>query len=147
MPVLLDGNNAMHRLSGPERSRERFREEMLQVARSQKIKLEVIFDGPSPEGTPETERLGAVTIRYSGSITADDLIVSRLPSGRAARSWTVVTDDHGLRQRVRAAGARVEPVSRWLARKETTPSGHEKPEGLSPQEIEEWERFFSRRDE
>lgn len=120
---------------------------MLRVARGQKIKLEVIFDGPAPEGTPETERLGAVTIRYSGSITADDLIVSRLPTGRAARSWIVVTDDRGLRQRVRATGARVEPVSRWLARKETAPSGTEKPESLSPQEIEEWERFFSRRDE
>ena len=147
MPVLLDGNNAMHRLPGSERSRDRFREEMLRVAHSQKIKLEVIFDGPPPEGTPETERLGAVTIRYSGSVTADDLIVSRLPTGRAARSWIVVTDDQGLRQRVRAAGARVEPVSRWLARKGTTPSGNEKPENLSPQEIEEWERYFLQRDE
>ncbi len=120
---------------------------MLRIARGQKIKLIVVFDGPPPDGAPETERLGPVTVRYSGSVQADDLIVSRLPTGRAARSWTVVTDDHGLRQRVRTAGARVEPVSRWLSRKGTAPSGREKPETLSPEEIEDWERFFSQRDQ
>ncbi len=146
MPVLVDGNNVLHRLPPGERSREGLRRRMLQLARGQRMRLEVVFDGAPPEGTPAVELLGPVTIRYSGHGTADDLIIHRLPSGPSARNWTIVTDDRELARRAAAAGARTLPVSTWLARLEdpSQPAG-EKPEELSPGELEEWIRLFSRR--
>ncbi len=146
MPVLIDGNNVMHRLPAGERTREGLRRRVLGLAHRQRIRLEVIFDGPPPDGTPPVEPLGAVTIRYSGTRTADDLIVARIPRGASARDWTVVTDDRELVRRVTAAGARTLRALEWLRRTAPPPGEHEaKPDTPSPGEIQEWLDIFSNR--
>lgn len=145
MPVLVDGNNVLHRLAAGERSRHGLRRRILQAVRGQRMRVEVIFDGPPPEGVPGVERLGAVSVRYAGKRSADDLIIERLPSGASAADWTVVTDDRELARRAAAAGARTLGAAAWLARSETAiePDG-EKPGEPSPDEIEEWLDLFSR---
>ncbi len=143
MPVLVDGNNAMHRLPGGSRTRDALRRRVLGLPKRSRMTIEVVFDGPPPPGVPAVERLGAVTVRYSGGQTADDLIVARIPGGGAARQWTVVTDDRALASRVRSTGARVEPVASFLGRTAPGPEA-EKPTDpeLTGEELEEWLKVF-----
>ena len=79
----------------------------LDLARHEKVRVTVVFDGPPPSGSPQTQSLGPVAIRYAGSRSADDVIVTFLPAGAAARDWVVVTDDRELGARVRRRGGRV----------------------------------------
>ena len=145
MPLLVDGNNVLHGLPTGYRSRETVRRLVLDLARRERLTVELVFDGPPPPGRPEREPLGRVTVRYSGGASADDVIVRRLPPGRAARQWTVVTDDGGLAARARAAGASVRP-SRWLAARLELRAATGPDDGpLTPEEVAAWERWFRER--
>ena len=142
MPVIVDGNNLLHSLPRPHRSRADVRKRALDLVRHEALKVVVVFDGPPPEGMPPTEHLGRVTIRYSAAAAADDVIIGMLPGGKAASQWVVVTDDRGLQARVRSKGAEVRTLAQWRGRRpERRPSSHES--RLSSHEIAEWEEYFS----
>jgi hypothetical protein len=145
MPVLVDGSNLLHAL-GPEHSRRAdVRRLVLERVRRERMRVVVVFDGPPPAGAPARESLGRVTIRYAAPASADDVIVSLLPSGAEARGWTVVTDDRGLAGRVRQRGAAVRSLAEWRRGLET-PREPPSREGLTPSEVAEWEAYFSRRE-
>jgi len=147
VPLLVDGNNLAFLLAG-RADRAAVRQSVLDFARHRRVTIVVVFDGAPPEGSPDREILGRVTILYSGLRSADDVIVRRIPRGGAARSFTVVTDDHGLAARARETGARVIRSSDWLLRLRSRqePVGKQRPEApLSPSDIAEWEAFFSRK--
>jgi predicted RNA-binding protein with PIN domain len=142
MPVLLDGNNLLHRLPGKPASRADLRRLVLEACRHQRMRITVVFDGPPPEGAPPREELGAVSVVYAGSETADDVIIRSLPLGRAARDWVVVTDDRELRARARQRGARVKSVAEWSRMKPAPPPRPRAEAKLSSREIGEWEQYF-----
>ena len=98
MPWLLDGNNLAR---GGDR--ETVRRAALSLARSERLSIIVIFDGPPPGGTGNPERLGSVEVRYVPH--ADTAILHVLAGG--GRGWRVVTDDRQLAGRSRGAGAEV----------------------------------------
>jgi hypothetical protein len=52
MPLLLDGNNLLHRIPGPPRSRAEVRRLVLEVTRHERLAVVVVFDGPPPAGSP-----------------------------------------------------------------------------------------------
>ncbi len=139
MPVLLDGNNLLHRLPQDRRSRKDVRRAALDLVRREGVRVTVVFDGPPPAGTPEREALGSVTVVYAGSSSADEVILRRV-SGARRGQLTVVTDDRELARRARQAGARVQPVASWLD-KLTVPD-REKPAALSPTDLADWEDYF-----
>jgi predicted RNA-binding protein with PIN domain len=143
MPILIDGNNLLHRLSG-ERSRWAVREALLERVRGESQRVTVVFDGPPPDGAPPEESLGAVTVVYAGSREADDVIVRRIPRGPQARQWVVVTDDQQLRQRARDEGAAVRSLAEWQRRPVRTPPVRAREAPLSSHEVSEWETFFDR---
>ena len=64
--------------------------------------------------------LGGVEIVWSGTRTADEIITKRLAamaaSGKATKSWTVITNDQGLARRCRDLGAKVEAASIFARR-------------------------------
>jgi hypothetical protein len=107
VPWLLDGNN----LAGG-RDRDAVRRAALAVARREQVRILIFFDGAPPPGTGDTERLGAVEIRYVGH--ADDAIVGFLRS--SGRGWRVATDDRALGVALRATGAEVVPASTFWAK-------------------------------
>lgn len=147
MPIVIDGNNLLHRLPADQRSRDSVRQRVLDQARREKISLTVVFDGPPPEGSPSTEHLGSVTILYSGHSSADDIIIGRLPSGASARSWSVVTDDRGLAARVREQGASVRTLATWMGRRGAKrPPGRPRPEPRT-KDLDQWESFFKEKDD
>ena len=143
MPVLIDGNNLMHTLPSPKRSREAVRQMALDLVRHERTRITLVFDGPPPAGAPKEERLGTLTVIYSGAASADDTIIRRLPRGTAARNWTVITDDRGLTNRARSAGARTSSLAAWRGKLLAVAGRNDKPDRpLSSDEIKEWENFF-----
>jgi len=147
VPLLLDGNNLMHRLPAGSRDRRSVRNRALDLVRRQQVTITVVFDGPPPPGFPERERLGRVTILYSGKRSADDVIVDLLPPGSRAADWTVITDDRELTRRVKERGARTRALGSWIAARRgpdraSGTSPHEP--RMSPNELAEWEAFFAR---
>jgi hypothetical protein len=102
VPWLLDGNNLAH--GG---SRERVRRAALAVARRERVRIVVFFDGAPPAGAAGSESLGAVEVRYA--VHADTAIVAFLrPQGRG---WRVATDDRELARLARDAGAETVPAA------------------------------------
>lgn len=142
MPVIVDGNNLLHSLPRPHRSRADVRKRTLELVRHEALKVVVVFDGPPPDGRPSTEHLGRVTVRYSAAAAADDVIIDMVPEGRAASQWVVVTDDRGLQARARSKGAEVRTLAQWRGRRsDHRRSRHES--RLSSHEIAQWEEYFS----
>lgn len=146
MPILVDGSNLLHRLVGG-RSRASVRKLVLDATRHERISVVVVFDGPPPVGLADHESLGQVTVVYSGPVSADDLIISRIPGGRAASQWTVVTDDRGLADRARQQGASTRTLKEWTARPRRTSTRPRTEPKLSSRELSEWEDFFGLRGE
>ena len=145
MPILVDGNNLLHRLPLGERSRAAVRRLVLERTRGQRQRITVVFDGPPPPEAPAVEPLGPVTIRYAGSRAADDVIIAALPEGPPARQWVVVTDDRELGRRARELGAEVRSLESWRAAAVRPPAvARALPErSLSKDELAEWESVFS----
>lgn len=98
MPWVLDGNNL-----AAGRSRDEVRRAALDLARRERVRIVLFFDGAPPAGSPPVERLGAVEVRYAAD--ADAAITAFL--GKSGRGWRLATDDRGLAMRARALGADV----------------------------------------
>jgi len=142
MPLIIDGNNLLHRLPREARSRGEVRRQVLETVRRQNLMVTLVFDGPPPTGSPEIEHLGRVTVRYSGGAVADEVILGLLPAGRAV-DWVVVTDDRQLRERARQKGARVRSLAEWSGRKQAPKRRSRHEPKLSSNEISDWEGYFS----
>jgi len=84
------------------------------------VLIELVFDGPVERGMGRARVATGVTVRYSGRQTADETIVGRVRAEAAAggplasAAILVISDDRGLRDLVRALGARTAGSS-WLA--------------------------------
>lgn len=148
MPILLDGNNLLHRMPKSQRRRSAVRKQVLETTRHETMSVTVVFDGPPPDGAPARENLGRVTVVYAGSRSADDVIVNMLPDGPAAKQYTVITDDRGLADRVRDRRAKVRPLAEWQGRrKQKAPRRSTFESKLSSHDVQDWEDFFSGRRE
>jgi uncharacterized protein YaiI (UPF0178 family) len=143
VPIVIDGNNLLHRLKSAERRRRTVRNQVLEAVRREAMDVRVVFDGPPPAGVPPIEHLGRVQVIYSGARSADDVIVELIPPGRPAAQWIVVTDDRGLAGRVRQLGAGVRPLSAWRGRRPRAHHRRRAEPRLSSREVAEWEEYFA----
>lgn len=143
MPLVIDGNNLLHTFALNQRSRDDVRRRVLETVRHESLQVTVVFDGPPDGGSPPIEHLGRVTIHYSGTSTADDVILRLLPKGGGAADWTVVTDDHDLRSRVRQARGHVRSLAEWRRRRLPSPRRPAHEPKMSSHEVADWEKFFA----
>lgn len=134
MPWIIDGNNVAH--GG---ARAAVRDAALRLARSERLRIVVVFDGAPPPGTPQVERLGAVEVRYAR--VADSAILAAL--GPGGRGWRVVSDDRELGRQARELGAEVLSSAEFLARVRKAPPRTSSP--APPVEVEEETAFFADR--
>lgn len=150
MPYLIDGHNLIPKLGLRLDSLD---DEMALVARLQEFsrlrraQVEVYFDG-APPGHAGTRKLGTITAHFVrlGSI-ADAAIEARLARlGKQAKNWTVVSSDGRVSNAARAvhAGAMSsEEFALEMSKAKAQGAVITKSEAaLSPDEVEEWLRFF-----
>ena len=134
MPWVIDGSNVLGRigadLRGDDPKRQLVRL-LASFARSKRTRVVCFFDGPEPDSF--AKNLGNVSVVFSGSIPADDLIVKRVSSGRG---WSVVTSDRGCAARVQGRHVAVVPAEQ-LARELETLQRDE------PADAEDWQAWFS----
>lgn len=98
MPWLIDGSNVLGVMRADRHSDDAKRgliRLLAGFARAKRTKVTCVFDGPEPHSF--ARHLGAVIAVFSGSRSADELIVERAAQGRG---WSVVTSDRGLAARV-----------------------------------------------
>jgi predicted RNA-binding protein with PIN domain len=134
MPWLIDGSNVLGAMrqdrtaDEPKRSLVR---SLASFARAKKTRVTCVFDGPEPASF--ARHLGSVTVAFSGSRSADEVIVERAASGRG---WTVVTSDRGLGARVQRRDVKVVAVAPFIRELESA----------APSDVtteEDWTAFFS----
>ena len=133
MPWVLDGNNLAR---GGDR--ERVRRAALALARRERVRILVLFDGAPPTGAAAVERLGAVEVRYVSD--ADAAIVAAIGGG--ARAWRLATDDRALAARARASGAAVVGSATFWRWVEKDAPGGTKPSS-GPADTEQEAAYFT----
>jgi predicted RNA-binding protein with PIN domain len=131
--------------------------DLTRLARTKKLRLNVVFDGAPDPQFPDGSLYRGVRIFYSrpGS-DADARIVEMVEAERNKKSLVVVTSDRKLTSRVRACGARVMrsgEFRRMLDESVETPADQEiytpetKPNitpnvDVKDDEMNEWLRYF-----
>ena len=153
MPYIIDGHNLIPKIPGLSLEAIDDEEQLIallqEYCRVRRRQVEVYFDN-APPGQPRARNFGLVTARFvRAGRTADQAIGARLGRlGRSARNWTVVSSDHGVQSKVRAAQARVMTAEEFAdellaALEQVEPGPAAKEEGeLSAEELEEWLRLF-----
>jgi len=153
MPYLIDGHNLIPKLG---LHLDSFDDELDLLVRLQEFcrlrraQVEVYFDG-APPGQASTRKAGVVTAHFirQGS-SADAAIEARLLQlKKAAKNWTVVSSDGRLQRAAGAARAgamSAEEFAQEMVKAQTVYKTKSKSESvLSPDEVEEWLKFFERR--
>ena len=134
MPWLIDGSNVLGAMR-VDRNGEEGKRGLVRLlagfARAKKTRVTCVFDGPEPPSF--AKHLGAVSVAFSGSRSADDLIVERAASGRG---WSVVTSDRGLAARVQRRQVEIVAPAAFIREMEASASGEESAGG-------DWDTYFS----
>lgn len=158
MDYLIDGHNLIPRI--PDLSLEAIDDEKDLIFLLQefcrvrpKNKIHVYFD-KAPPGMPPARSYGPVTAYFVRSNrTADEAIVAKLHKlGKEARNWIVVSSDRQIQAAAKSRGAVVmasETFSNELINTIRT-QPHKKKEQddeMSPEEVDEWLKFFRKKGE
>jgi predicted RNA-binding protein with PIN domain len=153
MPYLIDGHNLIPKLG---MRLDSFDDELELLTRLQEFcrlrraQVEVYFDG-APPGSDSTRKAGLVTAHFiRKDSSADAAIEARLIRlKKTARNWTVVSSDGRIQRAAGAARAGVMPAeefAREMVKAGTINKLKSKTESvLSPEEVEEWLKFFEKR--
>ncbi|HNX50024.1 MAG TPA: NYN domain-containing protein [Thermoanaerobaculaceae bacterium] len=107
MPWILDGNNLAR-----GQGRELVRSAALALARHERVRIVLFFDGAPPPGSLQVERLGSIEVRYVAN--ADSAILAAVSGG--GRGWKLATDDRSLALRARDSGTEVVSSSAFWAK-------------------------------
>lgn len=163
MPVLIDGNNLLYAAREIPGLGKTDRHELCRIvgrwaARAQE-EVGVVFDGTAPP-LPVIERMRAcgVEVTFSGGRTADDVIVAMIEAAPSAARCTVVSSDHAIKHAARYDRAMPISSQEFMRRvlqdddggpsrpggagDAPSPDVPEKPDGLSPEETDEWLKEF-----
>ena len=123
MPWLVDGSNVLGAMRTDRHSDDAKRgliRLLAGFARAKRTRVTCVFDGPEPPSFARS--LGAVSVAFSGSRSADELIVERAAQGRG---WNVVTSDRGLAARVQRRQVTVVAPAAFIREVEAAASGEE----------------------
>jgi predicted RNA-binding protein with PIN domain len=123
--------------------------DLARLARTKKLRLNVVFDGAPDPQFPDGSSYRGVRIYYSrlGS-DADTRIIEMAEGERNKKSLVVVTSDGKLASRVRACGARVMRSGEFRKMLDETVGNSPDPEAGAPElkdkdnEMDEWLRYF-----
>jgi uncharacterized protein YaiI (UPF0178 family) len=135
MSWVIDGNNLLGRAGAPRDASDSKRQlvrVLANFARLRRTKVTCYFDGSEPEHFGR--HLGGVTVTFSGSRSADELIANKVATGSG---WKVVTADRALANRIQRRQVEVVDPRGFIAELESLPQREESVAG------EEWMAWFS----
>jgi predicted RNA-binding protein with PIN domain len=136
MSWLIDGSNVLGRLRLPREDDAAKRElvrQMARFARAKRVKVACYFDGHEPASF--AKHLGGVSVIFSGTRPADDLIVQRAASGSG---WKIVTADNALAARVRGRNVTIVAPGELAQELQRLPA-----EEGGEASVEDWAAWFS----
>jgi predicted RNA-binding protein with PIN domain len=150
MPYLVDGNNLAHAMglaSGGLADREACARTVASFCRTRGARAILVFDGGASESGSNPKSSGPVSVRYSGSRPADEVILRLVADSKTPRDFIVVTSDKSLGDKARHRGASVQRAHEFSRRLEPR-QGSQPQEGLkasrgeTPEEIDAWLAVF-----
>ena len=140
MPYLLDGDNLVgteRRRRGTPEDREALVSEASERLRRTGAKVGLFFDGAGRAAS-----LGNLSVRYAGSVSADDAILREIARGRRPAETTVVTADRDLARRARDLGAAtLSPPDFW--KRFGTGPARGRPGDEGPVNVDDWLEWFA----
>lgn len=156
MPYLIDGNNLLHAawdIEDPDRpiGRSGLCRELGGWAERKRENVLVVFDGPAPpRGLAEQIADPRIEVRYSGRVSADEVLIEILDTHSAARRLIVVSTDRRIAAAARRRRARsvrsdefwIQLVRDLAARPPRAREPREKAQGLDPEGRRHWLREF-----
>ncbi|MBV8519762.1 MAG: NYN domain-containing protein [Acidobacteria bacterium] len=131
MPWLIDGSNVLGGERYADDAKRRLVRLLASFARAKRTRVTCVFDGPEPPSF--ARHLGAVSVVFGGTRSADDVIAERAANGRG---WSVVTSDRGLAARVQRRQVTVVAPRAFLRDIELTATTEDAGE-------EDWLAYFS----
>jgi predicted RNA-binding protein with PIN domain len=149
MPFVFDGHNLIGKTSGLRLDDPDDEQKLVMLLRGYlarvKKKGTVVFDRGTFAERPSLSNRN-LTVRFARPPrTADDVIVDLVRQERNPRGLTVVTSDQRVRDLARQAGASVQDAAAFVKEMLAAPARPaEKERGLTPAEVEQWEREFKR---
>lgn len=122
--LLVDGNNLLHAVSDrPEAAPQATLIGRLRAVIPASVRIEIVFDGPPDQGLHGTRLAHGLTVRHSGRLTADAMLLRLVtdatggdPDPRGTPAILVVTDDGRLAHDLRTRGAGTIGTS-WVVRR------------------------------
>lgn len=119
MYYILDGYNIIYALGldslGLEASRRALLIRLIDFIGSQPLRISVVFDAHSAPGNISRVRFDAIEVVYTHEKqTADEYIIEFLEFKKHPKSYSVVTDDCGLKSRVQFLGAKIVNCSDFI---------------------------------
>jgi predicted RNA-binding protein with PIN domain len=135
VPFLVDASNLLGVMRvdrTSDESKRRLVSLLASFARAKKTRVTCVFDGPEPASF--ARYLGPVTVAFSGSRPADDLIAERAAQGRG---WSVVTSDRGLAARVQRRQVEIVAPVTFIREMEAAAASDDS------QPADDWAAYFS----
>ncbi len=147
MSYLVDGNNVMGQRVGWHRdkagARRRLLQELSRLARRERLRVEVVFDGAPDEHFPDGSSFMGVRVFYAArGSDADTRIKQMVESSRERRTLKVVTSDRALADYVRRCGAQVVRAGDFRRRLDAAPEGGDAEPRVKESELGEWMYYF-----
>ncbi len=141
MPYFLDGNNLIGRARGRSRPEDEDRaaliSELCDRLRRTRARAMLFFDGAAPVGGTS---FGSLSIRFSGSVSADEVILREISRAAAPGEVVLVTADRELSRRARDTGAKtLAPQAFWDRFGNTREGASDETAAV---DVEAWMRFF-----
>ena len=147
MPYLIDGHNLIGQMPGLDLADPDDERQLVVLLRTYLMRTHkkgtVVFDNGQPGGLSHWSNSVLQVVFARPSRSADDLIRQRLGAEKNPRGLIVVSSDQAVAQAAGAAHARVQSSAEF-ARQMTSqpPALQKKQEGLTKDEVLEWEKLF-----
>ncbi len=152
MPVVIDGNNLLYAARNTDSTELLIGRAMLcdtvgAWARRRGARVRIVFDGPAPNAALAKQIADPdIEVSYSGSASADAVLIGLIEKDSAARRLVVVSSDRVIQKAARRRLARPiksedfwRGIKRDLARPERRAlEPAEKEAGLSPDATQQW---------
>lgn len=158
MRYLIDGNNLLHALAdvGIDAGRQGLCALLGGLAEARGDEVAVIFDGTGPRGPRQRQiRDERITVRFSGTRPADDVIAEIVQGDSAPRRLTVVSGDRQVQRNARKRRCGISSSRDFAnmlklaqsAPKQTEPAEpSEKQHGPGADQVDHWLEVFGLED-